>query len=144
MFLICAFNREHDLQIYSKAQWPQHIIFITFQRTFLNISKWSALYVTHWACLYHPIYPGLNEAYNDFGLWKEAISWNETTKVRIISVLINKNDIFYKNYCPATFCIFHILAAQNLKQSEVKHFPKSKTMTYFNISKSFNASFNPG
>ena len=21
MFLICAFNREHDLQIYSKAQW---------------------------------------------------------------------------------------------------------------------------
>ena len=21
MFLICAFNREHDLQIYNKAQW---------------------------------------------------------------------------------------------------------------------------
>ena len=21
MFLICAFNREHDIQIYSKAQW---------------------------------------------------------------------------------------------------------------------------
>ena len=50
-------------------------------------------------------------------------SFNKT-KVGILPVLINKNDIFYKNYCPATVCLFDISATQNSKQSKVKHFPK--------------------
>ena len=49
----------------------------------------------------------------------------------MLSVLINKNDIFYKNYCPATFCLFDISAAQNLKQSEVKHFFQIKNYDLF-------------
>ena len=35
--------------------------------------------------------------------------------------MINKN-IFNKNYCQETFCLCDISAAQNLKESEVKHF----------------------
>ena len=36
--------------------------------------------------------------------------------------MLNKNDIFYENDCPATFYLVDISAAQNLKQSEVKYF----------------------
>ena len=38
--------------------------------------------------------------------------------------MINKNDICFKNHCPATFCLSDISEAQNLKQSEVKHLSK--------------------
>ena len=53
---------------------------------------------------------------------ERSLFMKETIKVRILSVLMNKNDIFYKNHRPATFCLFDISAAQNLKQSEVKPF----------------------
>ena len=43
----------------------------------------------------------------------------------------------------ATFCLLDISAAQNLPVSN-ELFPKSKIMTYFNTSKPFNASPNPG
>ena len=57
---------------------------------------------------------------------KEVIQRNETTKGwDTFSELINKKDIFYKNYCSATFRLFDISATQNLNmQSEFKHFPQ--------------------
>ena len=56
MFLICAFNREHDLQIYSKAQWlqpfaPAYIDFVVLYR--LCCSPYLTLFFTqkYAACL---------------------------------------------------------------------------------------------
>ena len=47
--------------------------------------------------------------------------------------MINKKDIFYKNYCPATFRLFDISATQNLMQSEVKHFPPNNKLWLISI-----------
>jgi hypothetical protein len=40
-------------------------------------------------------------------------------KLGTFRILINKRDIFYKNSCPTTFCLFDISAEQNLEQTAV-------------------------
>ena len=62
----------------------------------------------------------------------------ETTKVRILPVLINKNDIFFKIHGKHHF-LFHISAKQNLKQSGIKHVSYHKQRPIFYISKVFYA-----
>ena len=59
---------------------------------------------------------------------KKSFYKQKTTKVWILSIFVNKNDIFQKIIAQQQF---DISAAQNLKQSKVKHFPQIKNYDLF-------------
>ena len=51
------------------------------------------------------------------------MNYDKTTKVRMLSVLISKKDIFYKNFYAKHYSLNFIFRQnKNLEQSVIKHF----------------------